>query len=184
MRRFLLLITLFGFVIPVVAQDATSGVSLSENSASQNFPCADQPRLLQELRASFEKGRRPLASEMTGIWVEIGNITDQPVDVPKRLNCSGVTQQNKLEFILVAKGYSMELHAVGMAGRQTERMQPGNEGTVEFREVDFGGEGTLENYHCRLTRRGTLACMIGTSQGVEFKKMAADKSQIFEAGAP
>lgn len=184
MGRLLPLITLHSLLIPAAAQNAASVASSSEDSASQNLPCVDQPRSLKELVAAFEKGRRPVASEMTGSWVEIGNIIEQPVDVPKRLNCSGVTQQNKLEFVLVAGGYSLELHAVGMAGRQTGRMKPDNEGGVEFREVDFGGEGTLEDYHCRLTRRGTLACLIGTSQGVEFKKMVVEESQIFEAEVP
>lgn len=152
---------------------------------AQNSPCADQPRSLKEMTASYEKGRRPLASEMTGSWVEIGDIHDGPVDFPISLNCSGVTQQNKLEFVLIANGYSLELHAVGMAGPQTERMKPNDEGGVEFPEVYFGGEVYEEHhYRCRLTDRGTLVCLLGTSNGAEFKKMPVEKSRIFETEAP
>src|SRR5579863_4217252 len=135
----------------VQAQSTTPPVSSLEKKGgyvSQNSPCADQPRSLREMTASFEKGRRPLASEMTGTWVEIGDIHDGPVDVPTTLNCSGVIQQNKLEFVLLASGYSLELHAVGMAGPQIERMKPDDDGSAEFREVYFGGEVTLEDYRC------------------------------------
>jgi hypothetical protein len=199
MRRFLFLIAFLVFGLPVGTQLLGSGASLllaqtsgGANTSSektppfvpQDDPCPGQPRSLNELAASFEKGRRPLASEMTGNWVEIGNIIDRPVDVPRRLNCTGVTQRNKLDFVLVASGYSLEFHAVGMAGPQTERMKPDNEGSVEFREVYFGGEGTLEDYHCRLTRRETLVCLIGTFQGVEFKRMSVETNQIFEAKLP
>lgn len=169
---------------PNASLSASSSEKTPADFASQNSPCSDQPRSVKELAASFEKGSRPLASEMTGNWVEIGNIIDRPVDVPLRLNCSGVTQQNKLEFVLVASGYSLELHAVGMMGPQRERMKPDDNGGVEFQEVYFGGEVTLENFHCRLSKRGTLVCLIGASQGVEFKKMAAEKDQIFEAQVP
>ena len=167
-----------------------------QGSAPQNSPCAGQPQSLKDLEASFDKGRRPLASEMTGDWVEIGHMIDRPVDVPKTLNCSGVTQANKLEFVLVATGYSIELHAVGMVGPQTERMKPDNDGGVAFSDVYFGGEVTLVDNHCRLTARGTLACLqhtfIGTESGdevpmeigTEFKKMPVEKDQIFQAELP
>lgn len=176
------------------APDVTSART-QQGVAAQNTPCADQPRSLKDLLASFEKGRRPLASEMTGTWVEIGNIIDQPVDVPRLLNCAGVTQGDKLDFVFVASGYSLELHAVGMEGPQTERMKPDNEGGVEFREVYFGGEVTLEDYHCRLTTSGTLVCLIHSTFvaeskdapmdiGTEFKKMSVEKNQIFQAQLP
>jgi len=124
-----------------------------------------------------------LASEMTGTWVAIGNLSDPPGEV-RSLNCSGEKRGKVFEFVLVTNGYSVELHAVGMISLQKVRIRPDSQGGVEFREVDFGGDGeTLDNYHCRLTNRGTLACLIGVV-GVEFKKMSIEKSQIYEPEVP
>lgn len=149
----------------------------------QNVPCSDQPRSFGELASSFDGGRRPLASEITGTWVEIGDLNDPPGKVHS-LNCSGEKRGSVFEFVLVANGYSLEIHAVGMLAPQAARMKPDDAGAVEFREVDFGGEGSLDNYRCRLTQRGTLACLIGTFTGVEFKRMTVEKSQIYEPQAP
>lgn len=160
-----------------------SSEDIPKDFVPQNAPCADQPRSLKELKSSFEKGRRPLASEMTGTWVEIGALNDPPGEV-RSLSCSGERRGRVFEFVLVANGYSIELHAVGMIALQTVEMKPDDGGGVEFREVDFGGEGTIDNYRCRLTRRETLTCLIGTFTGVEFKKIAVDKSQIYEPEVP
>jgi len=88
------------------------------------------------------------------------------------LNCSGIRRDSKFEFVLVANRYSVELHAIGINIPQRVTMEPDRNGSIEFREVDFGGEGTLDNYRCRITNRGTLACLLGQYNGVEFKKMA------------
>ena len=160
-----------------------SSEEIPRDFVAQNSPCVDQPRSFKELKASFEKGRRPLASEMTGSWVEIGDLNDPPGEV-QSLNCSGEKRGRVFEFVLVATGYSVELHAVGMIAPQTARMKPDSEGGVEFREVGFGGEGTLDNYHCRLTKRGTLACLLGKFTGAELKKMLVERSQIYEPEVP
>lgn len=180
-------LTLGSTAVPAQAQNADSSNSPSKeiprDFVPQNAPCADQPRSFKELDSSFKNGRRPLASEMTGTWVEIGDLNDPPGEVHS-LNCSGEKRGPVFEFVLVANGYSLELHAVGMIAPQKVRMKSDNEGGVEFREVDFGGEGTLDDYHCRLTQRGTPACLIGKFTAVEFKKMSVEKSQIYEPEPP
>lgn len=203
-RRFLLLIAFLGFGFAIIAQLLGSGASLAQAQSSgsagasaeeklpdfvpQNDPCADQPRTFKELAASFQKGRLPLASDIAGTWVEIGNLNDPPPQSPfprfRNLNCTGERRGSKFEFVLVANGYSVELHAIGMYCPQKVRMVPDREGSVEFPEVSFGGDEAPDTYHCRLTKRGTLACMSGTFIGVEFKKMAVEKEQIYEAPCP
>jgi hypothetical protein len=119
---------------------------------------------LAEPAASFRKGRFSSAAQITGTWVEIGELSNYPSSpLYGSLNCSGVSRGSKFEFVLVANGHSVELHAVGMTDHQEGTMEPNHKGSVEFREVDFGGEGTLQNYRCRITNRGTLACLIGST---------------------
>ena len=192
MMSFVVGLSTFGLASRVAfaqAKEPSAAAATSEEVrnelAAQVSPCADQPRSFKELKASFEKGRRPLASEMTGSWVEIGNIIDRPgAYVPRTLNCSGVTQRSKLDLVLIADGYSIEVHAVGMEGPQTEEMGPDNANGIEFREVYYGGEVALQNYHCRLTNRGTLVCLLGKYIGAEFKKMVVEKSQLYEPEVP
>lgn len=203
MRRFLLLTALLACGFPAIAHLLGSKVPLAQaqNSSpastsseklpdfvAQNDPCVDQPRTFKELAAAFENGRRPLASDITGTWVAIGSLNDPPPqsEFPqvRNLNCAGEKRGNKFEFVLVANGYSVELHAVGMYCPQKVRMVPDHDGSVDFPEVSFGGDGAPDTYRCRLTKRATLACMIGTFAGEEFKKMTAEKEQIYEAPCP
>ncbi len=197
MQRFLSLLALLTAGLPIAAllvaspttlvqaQNTTQSLSEKkpEDSRSHNSPCAGQPRSFKELKASFDKGRRPLASEMTGTWVEIGDMTNRPSDVPT-LNCSGVTQGGKLGFVLVAKEYSVELHAVGMEGPQTETMKPDKQGSVEFPMPYYGGEVAQEHdYSCRLTGRKTLACLLAFGPdtfATEFKRTPVEEDRIFE----
>src|SRR5258707_1319764 len=109
MRRFHELIVLLVFVLPANAQSRSASAKASsavpKNSISQNAPCIDQPRSLAELAASFQQGKLPLASQMTGTWVEIGDVWD--VASEKSLNCSGIRRGSTFEFVLVADGYSV-----------------------------------------------------------------------------
>jgi hypothetical protein len=175
MIRFPKLIVFLVFLLSAFAQ-SQSPISVErssdvpQNAVPQNAPCVDQPRSLAELATSFRHGKLPLVSQRTGTWVEIGDVSDDASE--NSLNCSGIRRDSKFEFVLVANRYSVELHAIGVNIPQRVTMEPDRNGSIEFREVDFGGEGTLDNYRCRITNRGTLACLLGQYNGVEFKKMA------------
>lgn len=189
MSRFLLVIMLLGSTVVLdQAQSSADGPSEAtpKYSVPQDAPCADQPRSLKELAIAFQNGRLPSPSETTGSWVEIGDFSDRPTPWPRfhDLNCSGLMRRSKFDFVLVAHGYSVELHVIDMYGSQTVAMEPDHKGSVEFPEVYFGGEGPVTNYRCRLTQRGTLACLWGRFAGTEFRKMVVEKTQIYEAPVP
>ena len=152
---------------------------LPTNAISQNFPCVDQPKSLKELTASFRKGRLPLPTEVSGSWVAIGFVgsgTDYP-----SLNCTGVRRGTKFEFVMVANQFSIELDGIGMSYAQTVKAKLDRAGSIEF-PVDFDGDN-LPVYRCRVTQRGTLACLVAVyGQGVEFKKMPVEKDQINNPG--
>jgi len=158
---------------------AASSAEVPKDASPQHAPCTDQPTTRKQLAASFQSGRFPLASQITGTWVEIGEISDFPSSSPFRnLNCSGLTRGNNFEFVLVADGYSVDLHAVsGYPDKVT--MQPDGKGAVTF-PVDFAADEGPDIYRCRLTKRGTLACLIRGYDGAEFRKMKVDKAQIYE----
>jgi len=110
--------------------------------------------------------------------VEIGEVYNDPSS-QNSLNCSGVKRASKFEFVLVAVGYSVELHAIGMTYPQKVMMRPDHKGSVEF-PVDFGADEGPETYRCRLTTRGTLACLVDAYRGSEFKRMKVDAGQLYE----
>lgn len=157
----------------------TSSEVTPRHAIPQNAPCVGQPKSHRELAASFAQGQVPLASQLTGTWVEIGDIYKDPA-VGNSLNCSGVRRGSKFEFVLVADGYSVALHAVGTYPQKVV-MKPDRKGSVEF-PVDFGADEGSERYRCRLTKRGTLAC-IDPFTGEEFKKMKLDAGLIYEGSA-
>jgi hypothetical protein len=78
----------------------------------------------------------------------------------------------------MADGYLIEPHSVGMTSARRTRMTPDHKRSVEF-DVDYGADEGPEAFRCRLTRRGTLLCL-GAYSGQEFRKMAVDKSEIWE----
>lgn len=158
-----------------VPPDSSSG-AIPRYAATQNVPCVGQPRSLRELASSFQQGQLPLASQITGTWVEIGFVWNDPPTHHASLNCSGEKRGGKFEFLLLANGYSAELHAVGTYVQKVT-MQTDHKGSVEF-PVDFGADEGPETYRCRLSKRGTLTCLDGAYSGVEFKKMAVEKGQI------
>jgi hypothetical protein len=159
----------------------------------QNSPCASQPRSLSELTASFDKGRAPSAKELAGVWVEIGSFDYgmQVVDdgVPphfRSLNCTGIMRGEKFEFAMTGTSYAyvMELHLVGSSGAWRERMEPNHKGSsVDFSLCSDGDCSGRNRYRCRLTQRGTLAC-INKGGGNEFRKMKVADSQLFGVFRP
>jgi hypothetical protein len=201
-RRPLLLITICALGLTGTGQIGAPNVSAGQSQstgpakvpskpAHPNFieysPCDGQPRTYRELVSEFKKGRLPLAAEMSGNWVEIGSISEDPEAI-SGLNCSGEKQAGKLEFVIVAQGYSVWLHAVGALDDHYAEMTPDGQGGVKFSSFsasDFGGEGPPgEDYHCRLTKRETLVCLLGKSVAEELKKMAVEKDQIYQPEAP
>lgn len=160
------------------AQTLTSNDGSSEevprDSVPQNTPCVGQPKSRRELAASFQQGRLPEASEITGTWVAIGTVWSEY----RSLNCSGENRGSKFEFVMVANGYSAELHPIGTY-LQKVTMRPDHKGSVEF-PVDFEADEGPDTYRGRLTKRGTLACLDGALSGVEFKKMRVEKGRIYE----
>lgn len=168
--------------------------AIPEKPIPQDSPCADQPRSLSEVTASFNKGRAPSVQELKGTWVEIGNFDygmlaiDDELRQPhfRSLNCTGIRRGKKLEFAMMgdSHAYVMELHVVGSSGAWRETMEPNNKGgSVDFslcRDEDCSGKNV---YRCRLTQRGTLAC-IGDNSGNEFRKMRVADSQVFGVFRP
>jgi hypothetical protein len=193
MRRFLYPIIVFAFFVPTNAQVPASKASdtqaqnpvpdisseeVPRDSVPQNVPCVGQPKSRRELAASFQQARFPLTSQITGTWVEIGDVSNDPSE-PLSLNCSGVERGSKFEFALVASGYAVELHAIGMTYPQKVTMEPDHKGSVKF-PVDFSADEGPDTYHCRLTKRGTLACLANAYSGVEFKKMTVQQGRTYD----
>jgi len=80
--------------------------------------------------------------------------------------------------------YVMELHVVGSSGAGRERMEPNHKGSsVDFSLCSDGDCSGRNVYYCRLTQRGTLACIDGHS-GNEFRKMKVADSQFFGVFKP
>jgi TonB family protein len=160
------------FTLPSGATDQRTSDELTTNSVPQRSPCADQPRSLAELTDAFNRGSVPSASEATGSWVSIGFFGQNNND----LNCTGLMRGKKFEEVLLATGYSVEIHAIG-ATDQTRTLEPDQAGSVTF-PVDLGGDAGPV-YRCRVTTRNTLACLIDVyRQGVEFKKMSVNADDI------
>ena len=197
MRPALLAFMLSMLLVQLPAQgQAPSTTSAEEsvpaNPTPQNSPCSDQPRSLSQLTASFHKGRAPLAKELTGVWVEIGTFDYgmQVVDdeVPphfRSLNCTGIMRGKMFEFAITdtSSAYVMEMHPVGSSAVWRERMEPDPKGSsVDFSLCSDGDCSGKTVYRCRLTQRGTLACINGKG-GNEFRKMKVADSQLFNVGS-
>lgn len=175
-RRFspilLLALTLpIGVQLPAFSQD-----EIPRYATPQNAPCMDQPRSLAEMAASFRYGKLPLVSEMTGTWVEIGDVWSHGKN---SLNCSGIRRGSKFEFVIVADGYSVALHAIGMMPPLNVKIGRDNEGSVAF-PVNFGADEGPDHNRCRLTDRGTLVCLVAEYRGEEFKRMKVQTDEIYE----
>jgi hypothetical protein len=167
--------------------------SIPEKPIPQDSPCASQPRSLSELTASFNKGRAPSVQALKGTWVEIGNFNygmlpiDDEIRQPhfRSLKCTGIMRGKKFEFAMVGESnaYVMRLHVVDSSGTWRERMEPNHKGSVEISFCSDGDCSGRNGYYCRLTQRGTLACIDGHS-GNEFRKMKVADSQLFGVFKP
>ena len=161
------------------ARNATMGVAVApqvsdQGSSHENVPCGDQARTFKDLMASFARGRVPSPSEVSGTWVLVGLwlYTDSKPD----LNCKGLHRGKKLEWVIVAKGYSIEFDSIGDGPQQTS-LEPDRKRSLMF-SVGFGGENSPV-FRCRMSDRRALVCSGSTYyQGVEFKKMAVEEDRI------
>jgi hypothetical protein len=80
------------------------------------------------------------------------------------------------EDVMLAKGYSLEMHVIGTLD-QSPTMKREADGNVVF-PFDFGGDASPV-FRCRMTARKTLVCLIDVyRQGVEFKRMPVQQSEI------
>lgn len=188
---FILSMTLQLFAQQQESPATSADESIPIDPVSQNSPCAGQPRSLGELTASFNGGRAPSAKELVGVWVEIGDfnhgmrpLSDEAPAHFRSLNCTGITRGKKFEFAMIGVSYAyvMELHAYGSSGAERQRMEPNRKGSVEF-SIDLLADGAEAVFTCRLTQRGTLACIDGNS-GSEFRKMKVAESHLFGAFGP
>jgi len=144
------------------------------DSSHQNVPCSDQARTFKDLMASFDRGRVPSPSEVSGTWVLVGLWLYK--DSKPDLNCKGLNRGKKLEWVIMAKGYSIEFDSIG-DGPQPTSLEPDRKGSLMF-SVGFGGENSPV-FRCRMSERGTLVCSCSTYyQGVEFKKMPVEGDRI------
>jgi hypothetical protein len=198
MRVALLVFALSMPIAQVSAQQASSAARpeepLPRKPIPQNSPCANQPRSLSELTDAFNKGRVASALELKGTWVEIGDFDNGTRPHHRSLNCTGIMRGKKFEFAMIGESYEwvMELHAIGYEIRRV-RMEPNHKGSMEF-SVDLLADGAEEVYTCRLTQRGTLACVDvmraweynrkDATSGEEFKRMKVADSQLFNGLEP
>jgi hypothetical protein len=145
------------------------------DSIHQSFPCGNQTRSFKGLMASFDKGRVPSPKEVSGTWVLVGlwlYKNSQP-----DLNCKGLNRGRKLEWVIVAKGYSIEFDSIGDQPEMAS-LKPDQKGNLTF-SVGFGGESSPV-FRCRLTVSGSLVCSGSTYyQGAEFKKVPVNEDQIY-----
>ena len=124
--------------------------------------------------ASFAKGRVPSPSEVSGTWVLVGLWLYK--DSKPGLNCKGLYRRKTLEWVIQAKGYSIEFDSIG-DGPQTTSFELDRKGSLTF-SVGFGGDNS-PLFRCRMTERRNLVCSGSTYyRGAEFKKMAVEEDRI------
>jgi hypothetical protein len=183
--RLAAILVLFIFPVTQSSAAAQSSDGIPVHSIPQNSPCNDQPKSLKELTKVFDKSRTPSPQELTGTWVQVAEFGETPT-----LNCSGLKRGPKLEWVMIAKGYSLQLSVIG-THFQTTKIKADDAGSVWF-PVDFDGDDT-PIYKCRITQRKTLACLESVyregkaikdlplnGEGCEFKKMSVKQDEIYK----
>src|SRR5919112_2757396 len=155
------------FCLSVLAGTPDDGASqeIPRYSTPQNVPCADQPRSIDQLVAAFGQGHSPGPGKANGTWVAIGFLSGSA-----SLNCAGITRGGKVfETVIIVDDDRIEIDRLGTY-LQTATMTRGKDQTVTF-AIDDGADAGPEEYGCRLTKRGTLACLAGRDEwiyGIEF----------------
>ena len=198
MRVALLVFVLSIPLVSISAQQASSAIApeepLPREPIPQNSPCPNQPTSFGALIEAFNKGRVASPKELKGTWVEIGSFDNATRRHHRSLNCTGIKRGKKFEFAMIGETYDyvMELHAIGYS-IQRVRMEPDHKGSSKF-FVDLDADSAEQVYTCRLTQRGTLACVdvmkapgfkrIDASSGEEFKRMKVADNQLFSGLEP
>src|SRR5262249_5368294 len=91
-------------------------------------------------------------------------------------------QTRTFEYVLLIKGNTVEPRIVANADTRLQVLRRDRKRALTF-AVDFAGDAR-PSCRCRLTRRGTLACLIDPyNWGVEFKKMPVLSEQLCEVRA-
>jgi hypothetical protein len=167
-KLFILILLLPLFAVASMCQSSSAGdQQVPKDSIPQYLPCTDQPKSFTELSGSFAAGRLPLPSDVTGSWALIGIWVHK--DSRPDLNCNGVKRGQKIEWILIAHGYSVEVNAIG-TNRQTTIFKTDDKGNLTF-SINLEGD-FVPTFRCRLTRRNTLACLGSPYyDALEFKKI-------------
>ncbi len=124
-----------------------------------------------------------MPQEVKGTWVEIGSFDTGTRPYYRSLNCTGIKRGKKFEFAMIGESYDyeMELYAIGYRVQRV-RLEPNHKRSSEF-SVDLDADGAEDVYTCRLTRRGTLAC-VDAHRGEEFKKIKVEDNQLFTGLEP
>ena len=193
MRVALLVFVLSIPLVSISAQQSTSAIAPEEplpmEPIPQNSPCPNQPTSLGALTEAFNKGRAASAKDLKGPWVEIGSFDNTTRRHSRSLNCTGIKRGKKFEFAMIGQTYDyvVEVHAIGYRVQRV-RMEPDRKGNSQF-SLDLDADGAEQVYTCRLTQRGTLACVDvmkapgfkgrQTSSGEEFKRINVADSQLF-----
>ncbi len=137
------------------------------HSVAQLLPCPEQARTFKALSRAYAEGHVPSQSEMNGTWVPIGLWLYR--DSRPDLNCAGIRRGAVLEWVIFARGYSLDVNALGTY-RQKPAVELGPEGDLTF-SIDWLGD-TNPVFRCRLSRSGSLVCLGDAYyNGVELKKM-------------
>ncbi len=160
---------------PSIAAARQGSEEVPRDSIHQRLPCGNQARSFKGLMASFDKGRVPSPREVSGTWILVGlwlYKNSQP-----DLNCNGVNRGKKLEWVMVANGYSIEFDSIGDEPEMTS-LKPDHKGSLTL-SVGFGGDSSPV-YRCRLSLSRSLVCSGSTYyQGAEFEKIPVNEDQIY-----
>ena len=142
---------------------------------SQDRPCAGQPRTYRALRGEYEAARPRPRESLTGTWVLIGSVyqaaeANAELPWPTQLNCDGLQRVGVFEHVLVVERDSVTNDYWYTYFRNAHTLDA--KGSLRI-YIEEGGDDYLR-YHCRRTRKGTLACIEPDSHhGLEFMRMNA-----------
>lgn len=165
-----------GIAMPLaLASQQERAVPVDDTLGQQNRPCAGQPRTYRALLREYNATpARPRAS-LEGTWVLIGSMflgqdADPRHPVGMLLNCAGVQFDTVFAHVLIVDRDSVTNDYVYTFRRNGHTLDAKGSLTIY---IEDGGDYFLR-YHCRLTRRGTLACIEpDRHEGLEFKRMNA-----------
>lgn len=192
MRVAVLVFVLSISLASISAQQASSSNAeepLPREPVPQNSPCPNQATSLAALTEAFGRGRVASAKDLKDTWVEIESFDNGSRPHRRSLNCTGIKWGKKFQFALIGQTYDdvVEVHAIGYRVQRV-RMEPDHKGSSQF-SLDLDADGAEEVYTCRITQRGTLACVDfmrapgykkrEAITGEEFKKMKVVESQLF-----